>query len=48
MTTFVEKDAAGKTVNRCEGHRVHRRVHGHERIQLSGREEYAQHGGGAI
>ena len=36
--TFITKDTQGHTVNRCEVHRVERRLHRHQRIQLSGRQ----------
>ena len=43
--TFVEKDTEGYTVNRLRGDCLERRLHGHQRIQLSRRQDHAQPGG---
>ena len=43
--TFIETDANGKAVNRCERHRLYRRLHRHQRVQLPRRQDHAQPGG---
>ncbi len=43
--TFIEKDAHGQHRQPLRRHCLHRRLHRHQRIQLSGRQDHAQPGG---